>query len=153
MTETGPTVFLITKEDAVRVLDRAAGCTRVGFSAATGSDIAGIRWALARAREDRADTDEDPAERRNLAGEPEHAATRARLEGLLDRAAVVIVHGLGGSATSYYARKAALAAAHAGLDSLRLNLRGADRGGVGPACGDRAPDDQGDRLQRQRHGI
>jgi predicted alpha/beta-fold hydrolase len=43
---------------------------------------------------------------------------------------LVIVHGLGGSATSYYARKAALAAAHAGLDSLRLNLRGADRGGA-----------------------
>ena len=42
---------------------------------------------------------------------------------------VIIVHGLGGSATSYYARKAAVAAAHAGLDSLRLNLRGADRGG------------------------
>ena len=42
---------------------------------------------------------------------------------------VIIVHGLGGSATSYYARKAAVAAAEAGLDSLRLNLRGADRGG------------------------
>ncbi|MGB5415758.1 MAG: hypothetical protein WBN01_14035, partial [Polyangiales bacterium] len=38
---------------------------------------------------------------------------------------VVIVHGLGGSATSYYARRAALAAARAGMDSLRLNLRGA----------------------------
>lgn len=43
---------------------------------------------------------------------------------------VVIVHGLGGSATSYYARKAALAAATAGIDSLRLNLRGADRSGA-----------------------
>lgn len=43
---------------------------------------------------------------------------------------VVIIHGLGGSATSYYARKAARAAAHAGIDSLRLNLRGADRGGA-----------------------
>ena len=42
---------------------------------------------------------------------------------------VIIVHGLGGSATSYYARKAAVAAALAGLHSLRLNLRGADRGG------------------------
>lgn len=42
---------------------------------------------------------------------------------------VVIVHGLGGSATSYYARRAALAAAHVGIDSLRLNLRGADRSG------------------------
>ena len=43
---------------------------------------------------------------------------------------LVIVHGLGGSATSYYARKAAKAAAQAGLDSLRLNLRGADREGA-----------------------
>jgi len=43
---------------------------------------------------------------------------------------IVIVHGLGGSATSYYARRAALAAARAGLDSLRLNLRGADRSGA-----------------------
>jgi predicted alpha/beta-fold hydrolase len=43
---------------------------------------------------------------------------------------VVIVHGLGGSATSYYARRATLAAARAGIDSLRLNLRGADRGGA-----------------------
>ena len=43
---------------------------------------------------------------------------------------VVIVHGLGGSATSYYARQAALAAARLGIDSLRLNLRGADRSGA-----------------------
>ncbi|MBW1762241.1 MAG: alpha/beta fold hydrolase [Deltaproteobacteria bacterium] len=43
---------------------------------------------------------------------------------------VVIVHGLGGSATSYYARQAALCASRAGIDSLRLNLRGADRGGA-----------------------
>lgn len=43
---------------------------------------------------------------------------------------VVIIHGLGGSATSYYARKAALAASNAGIDSLRLNLRGADRSGA-----------------------
>ncbi|MDH3726314.1 MAG: alpha/beta fold hydrolase [Myxococcales bacterium] len=42
---------------------------------------------------------------------------------------IVIVHGLGGSATSYYAVRAAQAAARAGLDSLRLNLRGADRRG------------------------
>ncbi|MGB5267541.1 MAG: alpha/beta fold hydrolase, partial [Polyangiales bacterium] len=43
---------------------------------------------------------------------------------------VVVVHGLGGSATSYYARRAALAASRAGMDSLRLNLRGADRSGA-----------------------
>jgi len=42
---------------------------------------------------------------------------------------VVIVHGLGGSAASYYALLAAQAAARAGIDSLRLNLRGADRCG------------------------
>jgi len=46
------------------------------------------------------------------------------------KAIVVIVHGLGGSATSYYARQAALAAARVGIDSLRLNLRGADRSGA-----------------------
>ncbi len=45
-------------------------------------------------------------------------------------AIVVIIHGLGGSATSYYAKKAAAAAARAGIDSLRLNLRGADRSGA-----------------------
>lgn len=43
---------------------------------------------------------------------------------------VVIVHGLGGSASSYYSIKAAQAAERAGLDSLRLNLRGADRRGA-----------------------
>lgn len=43
---------------------------------------------------------------------------------------VVVVHGLGGSATSYYGRKAAVAASKAGIDSLRINLRGADRGGA-----------------------
>jgi len=58
-----------------------------------------------------------------------------QLSGRLSRGAasdtiVVIVHGLGGSATSYYARQAAVAAAEAGIDSLRLNLRGADRGGA-----------------------
>jgi predicted alpha/beta-fold hydrolase len=42
---------------------------------------------------------------------------------------VVIIHGLGGSVTSYYARNAAICAAEAGIDSLRLNLRGADHGG------------------------
>ena len=56
------------------------------------------------------------------------------LSGQLSRQAgsdtiVVIVHGLGGSATSYYARRAAVCASHAGIDSLRLNLRGADRSG------------------------
>ena len=42
---------------------------------------------------------------------------------------VVIIHGLGGSVTSYYARNAAICASRAGIDSLRLNLRGADRSG------------------------
>lgn len=57
-----------------------------------------------------------------------------RLSGRLSRqdganTIVVIIHGLGGGATSYYARKAALCASRAGIDSLRLNLRGADRNG------------------------
>lgn len=42
---------------------------------------------------------------------------------------VVIIHGLGGCSTSYYAMQAAMAVRAAGLDSLRLNLRGADRRG------------------------
>lgn len=45
------------------------------------------------------------------------------------RSALVVVHGLGGSAESPYARLAAAAAARAGMASLRLNLRGADRSG------------------------
>jgi predicted alpha/beta-fold hydrolase len=58
-----------------------------------------------------------------------------RLSGRLTRVGgsdtiVVIVHGLGGSARSYYGRRAAAAAARAGIDSLRLNLRGADRRGA-----------------------
>ncbi len=53
-----------------------------------------------------------------------------RLSHRNSRTIVVIVHGLGGSASSYYALRAAQAAARAGLDSLRLNLRGADRSGA-----------------------
>ncbi len=46
------------------------------------------------------------------------------IEGATD--ALVVVHGLGGSARSPYNAAAALAAAGIGLSSLRLNLRGAD---------------------------
>ncbi len=42
---------------------------------------------------------------------------------------LVMVHGLGGSHASFYAVRTAHAAARAGLDCLRLNLRGADRTG------------------------
>lgn len=42
------------------------------------------------------------------------------------REAVVLVHGMGGSAESDYVRVAASAAARAGIASLRLNLRGSD---------------------------
>lgn len=57
-----------------------------------------------------------------------------RLTGALSRvpearALVVLVHGLGGAIDSQYMIKAARAAAAAGLDSLRLSLRGADRAG------------------------
>lgn len=45
------------------------------------------------------------------------------------RGLVVLVHGLGGALDSQYLVKAARAAADAGLDSLRLALRGADRAG------------------------
>ncbi len=46
------------------------------------------------------------------------------------RAAVVVVHGLGGRAESVYMRRAARAAIDAGLSVLRVNLRGADRRGT-----------------------
>ncbi len=42
---------------------------------------------------------------------------------------VVVVHGLGGSTDSPYARRAAAAAEAMGLSTLRLNLRGSDRSG------------------------
>ena len=42
---------------------------------------------------------------------------------------LVVVHGLGGTASSYYACRAARAAEAAGLSCLRLNLRGAARDG------------------------
>ncbi|MEZ4451177.1 MAG: alpha/beta hydrolase [Nannocystaceae bacterium] len=45
-------------------------------------------------------------------------------------ALLVVVHGLGGGPESHYVVAAALAAARAGLDSLRLCLRGADRSGA-----------------------
>lgn len=45
------------------------------------------------------------------------------------RRAVLVVHGLGGSSDSVYARRAAAAAAAEGLASLRLDLRGSDRRG------------------------
>lgn len=45
------------------------------------------------------------------------------------REAVILVHGLGGCAESDYLRIAAAAAESAGMASLRLNLRGADRRG------------------------
>lgn len=58
------------------------------------------------------------------------------LRGVLHRAAgapsrelVVLVHGLGGAIDSHYVIGAARAAAAAGVDSLRLALRGADRAG------------------------
>lgn len=72
-----------------------------------------------------------PAPARAWAGEvrdPEVGAVR--LSGLLSEAAserlLVVVHGLGGSAASPYAVRAAATAHAAGLDCLRLNLRGAD---------------------------
>lgn len=46
----------------------------------------------------------------------------------LGRTLVILVHGLGGSADSPYLCRAARVAGDRGLDSLRLNLRGADPG-------------------------
>jgi predicted alpha/beta-fold hydrolase len=42
---------------------------------------------------------------------------------------LLVVHGLGGSASSHYAIPAAVAADAEGISCLRLNLRGADRNG------------------------
>lgn len=47
------------------------------------------------------------------------------------RAILVIVHGLGGTAESYYVVSAAAEAERAGLASLRINLRGAAGDGAG----------------------
>jgi predicted alpha/beta-fold hydrolase len=55
-------------------------------------------------------------------GAPEDAPARPR-------PGVLVVHGLGGSAESHYARRAAAAAVTAGWTCLRLNLRGADLAG------------------------
>lgn len=56
-----------------------------------------------------------------------------RLSGALhrtnSRTLVVAIHGLGGSIDSHYVVRTAAAAAAAGLDCLRLCLRGADRSG------------------------
>lgn len=43
--------------------------------------------------------------------------------------AILLVHGLGGSVESHYARRGALAAEAAGLSCLRINLRGSDLNG------------------------
>jgi len=58
-----------------------------------------------------------------------------RLSGLLReypgaRSLLLVVHGLGGSASSHYAIPAAVAAHAAKMSSLRLNLRGADLDGT-----------------------
>ncbi|WP_437736623.1 alpha/beta fold hydrolase [Sorangium sp. So ce1335] len=47
------------------------------------------------------------------------------------RAILVVVHGLGGTAESYYVVSAAAEAERAGLASLRINLRGAGGDGAG----------------------
>lgn len=47
------------------------------------------------------------------------------------RELLVVVHGLGGNASSRYAQDAAIEAARRGVACLRLNMRGADRSGSG----------------------
>ena len=63
---------------------------------------------------------EDP-----VAGRVEVSGSLARVPAARG-AIVVLIHGLGGSADSPYLCDAATAAADLGLDTLRLNLRGAD---------------------------
>lgn len=65
---------------------------------------------------------------------PDPDVGSVRLTGRLRRTAgrrtlILLVHGLGGKASSGYMVDAACAAEAAGCDSLRLNLRGADRAG------------------------
>lgn len=43
---------------------------------------------------------------------------------------LVAVHGLGGDTSSYYMHQAVAAAERAGIDCLRMNMRGADRSGA-----------------------
>jgi hypothetical protein len=63
------------------------------------------------------------------------AAGRVKLTGFFappartDTGVLIVVHGLGGSAESAYMTAATHAARSQGLGCLRLNLRGADRGG------------------------
>jgi predicted alpha/beta-fold hydrolase len=75
-----------------------------------------------------------PAERWNVTLRDPDVGTVA-LTGLFrefpgSRSLLLVVHGLGGSATSHYAVPAAVAAHDAGMSCLRLNLRGADLSGV-----------------------
>lgn len=69
---------------------------------------------------------------RALADDPEYGSVpvTGRLSGPETGELCVIVHGLGGSSSSYYAIRAAREAHAAGIASLRLNLRGADRSGA-----------------------
>jgi uncharacterized protein len=62
----------------------------------------------------------------------ERVPVTGRLSGPRDaKTLVLVVHGLGGSASSSYALEASIQAAQRGYACLRLNLRGADRSGVG----------------------
>lgn len=63
--------------------------------------------------------------------DPDIGAVRlsGRLHGAGRERMIVILHGLGGSAESYYSLEAAAACVDAGCSALRLNLRGADNSG------------------------
>jgi uncharacterized protein len=75
-----------------------------------------------------------PPERPFYIQVPDRRLGRVRLSGKLTgpnstERLLVVVHGLGGSAESNYARRAAHAAMHGDLACLRINLRGADLSG------------------------
>jgi uncharacterized protein len=62
----------------------------------------------------------------------ERIPVTGRLSGPRDaKTLVLVVHGLGGSASSSYALEASIQAVARGHACLRLNLRGADRSGIG----------------------
>lgn len=65
-------------------------------------------------------------------GRGERVPVTGRLSGPRDaKTLVLVVHGLGGSASSSYALEASIQAVQRGHACLRLNLRGADRSGAG----------------------
>ncbi len=96
--------------------------------------LAGHFWTVAPHLMERLRREAAPGSRRWTTVLNDPAVGPVRLSGFLHepgeaRALLVIVHGLGGSASSHYAVRAARAAEASGLACVRLSLRGADGSG------------------------